>query len=90
VQDPEDWGTQHTQGGGDGDSDPRGGGGGKGDGDFRSLLSSLPGITEEAPFELRALEVGSMACTEQPCMAAVAGDRDQRTMPAVQLSRSAG
>lgn len=59
MQDPEDWGTKHTEGGDDGEGDPRGGGGGKGDGDFRSLLSSLPGITEEAPFELRALEVGS-------------------------------
>jgi hypothetical protein len=50
TQDPEDWGNQKLHGGSS-DSEDAGGF------SFRAPLDALPGITEEAPFELRALEV---------------------------------
>ena len=52
LQDPEDWGSQKLQGGSSDSEDAAGGGLA-----FRAPLDALPGITEEAPFELRALEV---------------------------------
>lgn len=57
-QDPEDWGSQPLRGGSSDSEDLKGGTGKGGGGDFRPLLAALPGITEEAPFELRVLEVG--------------------------------
>lgn len=53
AQDPEDWGNQKLHGGSSDSEDANGG-------VFRAPLAALPGITEEAPFELRALEVGTL------------------------------
>lgn len=61
-QDPEDWGSHKLQGGSSNSEDAGAGGGGGFA--FRAPLDALPGITEEAPFELRALEVTLMCRSE--------------------------